>query len=65
MKEMSTVYPVVHGSLKNYFYYLVRFKRYFIHYCKLLWQALKGSKDIKHAIDEENRNIAMRKWLKG
>ncbi len=63
-REMSTTFPVVHGSSKNYLYYFVRLKKYFYYYCHLAWLAFRGDKETMQAIEDENKNIAIREWLR-
>jgi hypothetical protein len=60
---VSIQYPASCGSLKNYFYYFVRFQKHVSRYIRASWRMLRGDKELMKLIERQNRDIAMRKCL--
>ncbi len=64
-REITTTYPVVHGTFKNYFYYFIRLKNHASYYYKLCLKMLKGDEELSQRVKEQNKGLAVRRWLQG
>ena len=60
---ISQKYPASFRSFRNYVYYVVRLKDHVLLYTRILWRMLRGDAQIKTLMEQERKNMTMRKWL--
>ncbi len=62
-KVVSQAYPSSFGSIRNYFYYLVRLKDHILPYTRALWHIFTHDEDMIALLQQQQRNLAMGEWL--
>ena len=58
-------YDINYGSLKNYIYYLTRFRAFFSKYVVSTWKIVTRDEKMLLRAEKEKRGVLMRKWMLG